>query len=160
MSAAAKSAGAGSTAWRAAPAVIVHDLAQALAAAAAAEAAGRPLVLLTPEQGLFAQGPGFWAALQRRLGSERPKAPVRLLVDCDDAPGLAQAAQRCGLRWLVFRGEGPAAERLAALLATAGGRLERRPPPALDLLGQPDPQSAAAAHLQADRGAAGMPQRR
>ncbi len=160
MSAGGQSAGAGPRAWRTAPAVIVHDLTQALAAATAAGTAGQPLILLTPEQGLFAQGPGFWAALQRRLAAERPQAPVRLLVDCDAAPGLAQAALRCGLSWLVFRGEGPAAERLAALLATAGGRLERRRPPALDLLGQPDPASATAAHLQAKRGAASNPQRR
>lgn len=127
--------------------MVVHDLAQALAAAAAAAELERPLVLLTPEVGLQAQGPGFWAAVQRRLAAEHPGAPVHLLVDGADVPGLAQAALRCGLTWLVVRPGRPAAAGLARLIEAAGGRVSERRPPALDLLDQPDPASAVRALL-------------
>ena len=130
------------------PAFVVHDLRQALAATEAAATAGRPLVLVTPEDGLAAQGPLFWAEVQRRVAERAPSDLVVLLADTDDAPGLAQAALRCGLRRLIFRGTAAVAAKLEAIAQAAGGSLHPTRPEALDLLDEPDPGSAVAARLR------------
>jgi hypothetical protein len=131
----------------------VHDLDQALAAAAAAAEAGRPVRLLTPRHGLFAQGPGYWAAVARRLAAGAERARAELWVDADDAPGLAMAALRSGLDRLVFTGPAELAEKLAAIAAQAGGRLARTRPTALDLADAADPRAAVGAALGRDTSA-------
>ena len=130
------------------PAFVVHDLRQALAAATAAAAAGRPLTLVTPEDGLAAQGPLFWAEVQRRVEERAPSDLVVLLADADNASGLAQAALRCGLRRLIFRGTAAVAAKLNAIAQAAGGSLQPTRPEAIDLLDEPDPGSAVAARLR------------
>ncbi|WP_119168606.1 hypothetical protein [Algihabitans albus] len=130
------------------PAFVVHNLRQALAAAAAAKAADRPLALITPDDGLAAQGPLFWAEVQSRVAATVPPGRVVLLVDAAAAPGLALAALRCGLQRLIFRGAAPVAAKLDAIVTAAGGSLRRVRPEAIDLLDEPDPGSAVAARLR------------
>ena len=130
------------------PAFVVHDLRQALAATAAAQAMGSPLVLVSPDDGLAAQGPMFWAEIQRRVAATAPPELVVLLVDADDAPGLALAALRCGLQRLIFRGARQLAAKLEAIAETSGGSLRRTRPAAIDLLDEPDPGSAVSARLR------------
>jgi hypothetical protein len=136
------------------PAVVVHDLAQARAAVAAAD--GRPLALLTPPGAAFAHGVGFWAAVRRALG---PPPPI-LWVDCADAPGYALAALRGGVAHLILRGHCEATRRVARLAAAAGGAVLGERPPALDLLGAADPHAAVAALLAADAAEQAAPSRR
>ncbi len=130
------------------PAFRIHDRAQALAAAEAAAAAGRPVLLVTPDSALFAQGPLYWAELQATLRARGLAPWARLLVDADEAPGLALAALRSGLTLLLFRGAAPVAAKLQAILQAAGGTLWRSAPAAVDLWGEPDPASAVAARLR------------
>ncbi|MGP1257022.1 MAG: hypothetical protein ACTS10_21570 [Kiloniellales bacterium] len=130
------------------PTFVVHSLRQALAAAEAAAATGRPLNLLTPESGLSTQGPLFWAEVQKRLGATAAAEAVMLWVDAEDTPALALAALRCGLRRLIFKGSEEVATKLEAIVTAAGGLLLRERPKAQDLLEEPDPASAVAARLR------------
>ena len=130
------------------PTFVVHSLRQALAAAEAATATGRPLDLLTPESGLSIQGPLFWAEVQKRLSATAAAEAVMLWVDAEDTPALALAALRCGLGRLIFEGPEEVATKLEAIVTAAGGLLLRERPKAQDLLEEPDPASAVAARLR------------
>ena len=99
--------------------IYVHDLGQARAALAAAQALGRDAVLVTgPDLAAFA-GVGFWHAVATALGP-----PV--VVDCADDAGLAMAALRQGCRDLLFTGPEAIAVKLDSMAAQLGGRLRRR----------------------------------
>jgi hypothetical protein len=124
------------------PAVIVHGLAHARAATAAAGARG-VLILSAPGAGSYA-GAGWFAALARQAGA------AHAVLDCGPDGGAVLAAFRAGLRAAVFTGDAAMATRLDKVAAEAGGTVLRAAPPALDLAGwRPTPwwQARLAAHL-------------
>jgi hypothetical protein len=117
-----------------APVIIVHSLAHAVAALAAAEEVGRPVVLASaPGAGIYA-GPGWWRELIAAACAAVPAARCTALLDCGDDAGAAQAAIRAGVEAIIFTGRADVAERLADIAGQQGASLlTARPEPALDL---------------------------
>jgi hypothetical protein len=128
-------------------AVVVHSLAQARAAVAAAAALGRPVVLLSAPGAAGYAGPGWFAKLVDLAVESHPEAEVASVLDCADKPGLVLAALRQGLPAVRFTGRRAAAAKLAAIAADHGAELLTGRIRALDLRGQEDPEPACRAWL-------------
>ncbi|MDD9875890.1 MAG: hypothetical protein OXR84_00440 [Magnetovibrio sp.] len=131
-----------------APTVIVHDLAHADAALAAADAAGVALVIRSAPGAAAVLGPGVFNAIAEEARQRHPSARVTAVLDCGDEAGAALAAIRRGCERIAV--DLPAAVRakiddLAAQagVATEGPQAAR----ALDLAGRDDPRAAVAAFL-------------
>ena len=116
------------------PAIIVHSLAQALAAAEAAAALGRPLTLRSAAGAGGTVGTGWFASLGALVAERHPGLDLTLVLDCADEAGTALGALRRGLK--VIRVEGPpdVLAKLASLAATYGARLDEDERPPLDLI--------------------------
>lgn len=121
------------------PVVTVHDLSHARAALAAAEAAGAPVTLLSPAGAAAYWGPLYFQAMIRLAAEAHPAAVFDAILDCGDRPGDVLAALRQGLDDLVFHGEGPVRDRLAAIAGAAQARLSDRPSENLDCARAADP---------------------
>lgn len=128
-------------------AVIVHEIADARAALAAAAELQVPVLLLSAPSGAASLGPGWWQALIRRMVLEYPDVHFTALLDCGERADLVQAALRQGLTDLCYRGPAATAGRLADIAGQSGARLARRRPPALDLMGVSDRAAASRAWL-------------
>jgi hypothetical protein len=124
------------------PAIIVHSLAQALAAAAAASALGTPLVLRSAAGAGGTVGVGWFVALTEAITERYPGQQVTFILDCADEAGTALGALRRGVKRLRFTGPPEVAVRLAAIAAEAGATLDDDTRPVLDLLDRPDPGAA------------------
>jgi hypothetical protein len=113
--------------------IIIHSLAQAIAALSAAARAARPVVLASaPGAGGYA-GPGWFGALVAAAREAVPDARFSVLLDCGDDAGAALAAIRSEIEAVVFTGAADIARRLADIARHHGVRLETAlPPPALD----------------------------
>ncbi len=107
-----------------APAVLVHGRAEAEAALALAGPRGVTL-LSAP-----AMAPGVFLAWV--AAAVRPGMTHQAMVDCADAPGLALAALRAGVRLLVLA-PCPGFAAVAAVAEECGARLWTERPEALDL---------------------------
>lgn len=131
-------------------AIIIHELAHARAAlAAAAERDVAVELWSAPGAGIYA-GAGWFDAVLRAAGNQAPSAVFIGVLDCDDRADLAQAALRQGLQHVCFRGSKAVAARLADIARRADATLHRRRPRALDLLYTTDPLAACRALLAAD----------
>ncbi len=127
-----------------APAVTIHGLTHARAALRP----GLPVLLLSaPGAGLYA-GCGWWAALIAAARAEFP-GDWRDVLDCADAPGVAMAALRAGLKALVLADDCPAFPAVAAAAAGCGAVVMRQRPDSLDLA-RPGDAWRLAAWLQRD----------
>ena len=115
-------------------AIVIHSLAQAVAALSAAAEAGRPVVIASaPDAGIYA-GPGWFREVLHAAHEAVPMAQFSSLFDCGDDAGAAMAALRAGLEAIVFTGPAEVAARLNDILAQAGARLiTERPAAVLDL---------------------------
>ena len=136
---------------RAARAVVVHDLAQAEAALAAAAALEAPLMLVSAEGASATLGPLLFRALVEQARRAHPEVALEVLFDCAEQPGHAAAALRAGFTKVRFGGRRRAAEALVAIAAATGAELVARRPKALDLRGEPDPEAACRAWLARGR---------
>lgn len=109
--------------------ILVRGLADALAAAAAADSAGAALALMAPPAG----GAPWLLGLIGRVRRAHPGLGVTGLLDCGDRAGEAQGALAAGVPALLFTGGTAAADRLAAIAAAHGAVLLTACPPLLDL---------------------------
>ena len=124
------------------PQVVVHDLAQARGALAAAAACGLRIELRSAPDAAAYAGVGYLQALGKLAGQE-------LVIDCGDDPGLAMAALRTGCRKLAFSGGSELFERLADMAAQAGAELvQGSRSPALVLAPDDDAAHACRAWLR------------
>lgn len=124
-------------------AIIIHEIADARAALAAAAELRVPALLLSAPSGAASLGPGWWQALIRRVAVEYPDVQFTALLDCGARADLVQAALRQGLTDLCYRGPAATARRLADIAGQRGATLWRRRPRALDLMGVDDRAAAA-----------------
>ena len=115
------------------PAIIAHSRDQALAAAAAAVALGRPLVLRSPPGAASSHGVGWFAALTALLRERHPALDLAFILDCGDEAGTAMAALRRGIDRVRFTGPAHVVERLAGIAAGTGAALDHDARPPLDL---------------------------
>ena len=131
-------------------AVIVHDLAQATAAARAAAAAGVSLTLRSAPGVGRSLGVGGWQALADAVKAAAPNADVAFCIDCADHPGDAQAAIAFGAKRIALQSGGATYDRVAALAAAEGATIDRGPAD-LDLAFIHDPEAATRRLLSNNR---------
>ena len=127
--------------------IVIHDLAQAIAALRAAAAARKPVTLWSAEGAGIYAGPGWFAAVERRARAAVPAARASFVIDCAERPDLVQEAFRSGIKAARFSGPARVAEKLADIAARQRATLHRRRPKALELLNVSDPETATAAYL-------------
>ena len=130
-------------------AVIIHELAHACAALAAAAELGVPVELWSAPGAAAYAGAGWFDAVMRAAGNRVPAAVFIAVLDCHDRADLVQAALRQGLTDVCFRGPKAVAVRLADVARQYGATLHRKMPTALDLLHADDPPAACRAWLAA-----------
>ena len=116
--------------------IVVHSLAQAIAALRAAAQAGQTVLLVSaPGAGSYV-GPGWFGAVIDAAREAVPDAQFSALLDCGDDIGAALAAIRSEIEGVVFTGRSDVARRLADIACQHGVRLRtEQPPVALDLGG-------------------------
>jgi acyl-CoA reductase-like NAD-dependent aldehyde dehydrogenase len=114
--------------------IIVHTLAQAIAALSAAERAGRPVLLVSASDAGGYVGPGWFKALTAAAREAVPDARCSSLLDCGDNVGAALAAIRAEVEGVIFTGRPDVARRLADIARQHRAHFEtKRPVDALDL---------------------------
>ena len=123
-------------------AIIVHDLAHALAALSAAAELGVPVTLASAPGAAAYLGVGYFEAMVEAAREEVPDAAFDAMLDCGDAPGLALAALRQGIGAVRLRGPRKTLAKVAEIAAAHGARLNPETGPALDLEGEPDGRAA------------------
>jgi hypothetical protein len=128
--------------------ILVRDRRQLQAATAAAAALAMPVWLRTAPGLAAACGMPVIRAMFEDAGA-LTAAPVRALIDCDDRPGLAFAAIRSGLPYILGHGNAEGMARAGAIARLVGGGPveERACRPLLDLSGCADPGSVCRAWL-------------
>ncbi|MDJ0950476.1 MAG: hypothetical protein QNJ94_16310 [Alphaproteobacteria bacterium] len=126
----------------AAKAIIVHDLAQARAAVAAAAAHGRPITLWSPPGAAAYLGASYFLSLVAAARADHPTAEVDAVLDCADDAGWVLAALRRGVAGVCFHGTDRVAAKLADIAGQYGATLHRAAPDALDLAKAADPAQA------------------
>ena len=133
-------------------AVVIHSLAHAKAALAAAAAEGVAVELWSAEGAAAYAGAGWFKAVLEAARREVPGARFTAVLDCADLPGYALGAFRIGIEAVCFRGAAKIAAKLADIAAQEGRRcLRRRPRRALDLGHAADPLAACQAWLRGER---------
>jgi hypothetical protein len=116
------------------PAIIVHSLAQALTAAEAAAALGRPVTLRSAPGAGATVGVGWFAGLGAILAERHPDLDLALVLDCADEAGTALGALRRGVKAVRVAGPPDLRAKLAALADAYGARLDDDERQALDLI--------------------------
>jgi hypothetical protein len=124
------------------PAIIVHSLDHALAAASAATALGRALVLRSAPGAGSTVGAGWFMGLSDALAARHPLLQATLILDCADEAGTVLGAFRRGIKQVRFTGPSDVRAKLAAIAAARGAALDEDTRPALDLLNASDPETA------------------
>ena len=124
--------------------IVIHALAHARAALAAAAARGIPVTLASAPGAALQTGPAWFKAVIDQAGEEHPAVAVTAILDCGDQPGAAMAALRLGLKDLRFHGAAELRSKLegmGAVLALPAGSV-------LDLRAVAEPEVACAAFLR------------
>ncbi|MGE0735904.1 MAG: hypothetical protein AB7G15_15950 [Alphaproteobacteria bacterium] len=127
--------------------VVVHALAQAVAALRAGRAAGAEVAIWSAPGASAYLGAGYFAAMERAARRAAPHAQASFVLDCADRAGDAMAALRAGVTAVCFTGPLGVRRKLADMARQCGARVVVRRPPALDLLGVADPLAACRAAL-------------
>jgi class I fructose-bisphosphate aldolase len=117
----------------AAATIIIHNLAQAEAALAAATALGVPVRLMSARGAALPLGARVFAAIRDHAMAGFPQADARFVLDCGDHPGLVLAAFRLGIRNVTVRARPATLTRLADIARQVGGRIDEDGGAALDL---------------------------
>src|ERR1700679_2915749 len=95
--------------------IIVHSLAHALAAVAAAETLNRPVTLASARGAALQVGPAWFKAVVDQARAAYPEVTVMAILDCGDQPGAVMAALRVGLTHLRFEGPSATHAKLAEM---------------------------------------------
>ena len=120
---------------------MVHDLAQAMAAAQCAVAESRPLILRSPPDAGRGLGVSGWLALQNAVAAALPSADIRFCIDCGDHAGDAHAALTFGAQHIALDPTTPGYARIVDIAEKAGADMLDGQP-AVDLAFEHDPAQA------------------
>ena len=131
------------------PAIVVHDLDQAIGALRAAAAAGVPVTLWSAPRAASYAGLGFLCAVFEKAGEAVPEAEYDAVVDCARSAVLAHEALSRGVAGAAFTGRGTMRKTLQAIADGHGGRLITAGPGrgALDLAHSREPERESADYL-------------
>ncbi|MGE0726113.1 MAG: hypothetical protein AB7O45_17190 [Alphaproteobacteria bacterium] len=131
-----------------APAVEIRSIADARAAAAAAEALGLPVMLVSIPAAAASLGPLAFQAMVDLVRAERPGARICAAIDCADQEGRVLHAFRAGCAAAIFHGRPDVAAKLAEIAAGHGATLLTERPATLSLAGARDPDGACRAWIR------------
>lgn len=131
-------------------AIIVHDLAQARAALAAAAELGVAATLASPPGAAAYLGAAWFRGMIVLARESHPEAEVEVVMDCGDKAGHVLAALGEGFTRVRFTGKAKVAAKLASIAEQRGAALLRGRLPALDLRGAGDPAAACRDWLSAE----------
>jgi hypothetical protein len=113
------------------PAIVIHGLAHAEAALAAAAGLGVAATLISAKGAAGYAGPSWFRAVVAEARAAHPGVDVTAVLDCGDMPGYALAALRDGAA--VIRFSGDTADKIADIAAQYGARVIAARPETLDL---------------------------
>ena len=130
-------------------AIVIHSLAHARAAVAAAAALGVPVTLISAPGAAAYTGPLWFAEVVAQASAGHPEAKVSAILDCGEAPGLVLAALRAGLKRVRFTGRRAVAAKLAAIARRQGAELVGGRLRTCDLLDLLEPEDACRRWLSA-----------
>ncbi len=102
-----------------------------MAAASAAAAVGRRIVLLSPPDAAGTLGPAVFLSMVEAAQRAYPTVEIEAMLDCGRSPGFAAAALRHGYR--AIRYDGPAADAVRDIAGQIGATVQRERPSSLDL---------------------------
>ncbi len=122
--------------------IIVHSLADARAAVAAAAEQGTAVTLASAAGAAGYLGALWFGEMVSLAAAERPEVEVSSLLDCGDKPGLVLAALRAGAKRVRFTGRRSTAGTLGAIAANHGAELVTGRLRSFDLLDHPEPEAA------------------
>ncbi len=128
-------------------AFVVHGLAQARAACAAAVASGRAIALISAPGAAQSVGIGWFKALVEETRGSYPTVDMIAVLDCGDAAGRTLQALSQGLRHLLVDARSPALPRLRDIAAQHGAAILTARPICIDLGTVADPEAACRAAL-------------
>ncbi len=118
--------------------VIFHDLPQARAAVAQADAIGAPVELRSPPNGAAIIGPGAFKAIADDLAQTHPGAASSMILDCGTNAGLALAALRHGCKDICVDVRAETHAKIAAMAQAQSARLHGPVEIVLDLAATAD----------------------
>ena len=118
--------------------VIFHDLPQARAAVAQADAIGAPVELRSPPNGAAIIGPGAFKAIADDLAQTHPGAASSMILDCGTNAGLAMAALRHGCKDICVDVRAQTYAKIAAMAQAQSARLHDPVEIVLDLAASAD----------------------
>jgi len=128
--------------------IIVHSLAQAQGALAAAATLGVPVTLESAAGAGTYGGPLWFKALIETAHREHPTVEMEAVLDCAEEAGTALGALRAGIARVRFSGPAETRRRLSAIAEALGATLEGETEnEALDLIDAHDPEGASRAFL-------------
>ena len=122
--------------------IIVHSLAEARTAVAAAAELGVPVTLASAPEAAGYLGALWFRELVRMASEERPEARVDAILDCGDQPGHVMSALRQGLKRVRFTGTKTTAAMLGDLASQYDAEIVTGVLRAHDMAGQAEPESA------------------
>jgi hypothetical protein len=120
-------------------AIIVHDLATAEAAVAAAAAVGVPVALCSAPGAAAYLGAPLFREIVDRARAKFPDADAVAVLDCGRDAGYALAAWRCGIERVRVDVPAPARAAIADIGRRWSAGVESDTTPALDLLNCENP---------------------
>jgi hypothetical protein len=130
--------------------IIVHSLAHARAALAAAHALKVPITLASAAGAAGYAGPLWFKSLIEAASGDFPDVEVTAVLDCGTEAGTTLAALRHGFKQVRFTGADTALPALRDIAHQLGAEIETGDAPeALDLLEEGEPEAAARAYLAA-----------
>jgi fructose/tagatose bisphosphate aldolase len=122
--------------------IIVHSLAEARAAVAAAAELGVPVTLASAPEAAGYLGALWFRELVRMASEERPEVRVDAVLDCGDQPGHVMAALRQGLKRVRFTGPKSTAATLRNLASQYDAEIVTGALRAHDMADQAEPETA------------------
>lgn len=131
-----------------APMIVIHNLAHARAALAAAADLGSPVTLVSAPGAAAYLGAAVFREMVAEAARETPGVAVTALLDCGDDAGLALNALRHGLKAIRLRAGPEAMAAVADIARQLGATVESDAgAPVLDLLDRRDAPAACRAWL-------------
>ncbi|HEX3065218.1 MAG TPA: hypothetical protein VHQ39_07040 [Dongiaceae bacterium] len=127
--------------------IVIHDLAQAIAALKGAASAKMPVTLWSAEGAGIYAGAGWFAGVERQARAAVPDARASFVLDCAERADMTQEAFRAGIKAACFSGPAGVATKLADIARQQRALLHRKRPKALDLLNVAEPESACRGYL-------------
>ena len=128
--------------------IIVHSLAHARAALAAARALRVPVTLVSAAGAGGYAGPLWFKSVIEAAHADFPEVELTAVLNCGAEAGTTLAALRHGLKRVRFTGNDAALAPLRDIAQQQGAEIETGDAPdALDLLSEPNPEAAARTYL-------------